>query len=196
MRIMIPTAIVNLSSGRVIDQKLCQALAPSTRARSYSSWGIDCRPASSTSIMKGVLGQTSTSTMVTIDRKGVANQSIVDVEEADLPAEIVDGPVLHAEHHPPRHRRHDRRDHGGYGQQGSDQRPAPDHPVQEQGDPQPEQELGDQRGHDDDDGVPDRLHETATVVLGSDRQLEVPEREMERVDQGEDDHEPDQEERE
>jgi len=61
-RIMSPTAIVNFSNGRVMDQKLCQTLAPSALAASYSSWGIDWMPASSTSIMNGVLCQTSTST--------------------------------------------------------------------------------------------------------------------------------------
>ena len=75
MRIITPTTIVNFSSGRVMCQKLCQGEAPSTRALSYSSWGIDCSPASSTSIMNGVLCQTSTSTTDTIDMNGLENQS-------------------------------------------------------------------------------------------------------------------------
>ena len=58
----------------------------------------------------------------------------VDVEEAELPAEVVDGAVLDAEHHAPGHGRHDRRHHGGDGQERGDDGPAAGDPVQEEGD--------------------------------------------------------------
>ena len=55
--------------------KGCHEEAPSTRALSYSSCGIDCRPARRTSIMNGVLCQTSTSTTAKMETAGVENQS-------------------------------------------------------------------------------------------------------------------------
>src|SRR5437867_6204027 len=83
-RIITPTTMVNLSNGSVMDQKRCQGLAPSTLAASYSSWGIDCSPASSTSIMKGVLCQTSTKTTATMEMNGDENQSRSEEHTSEL----------------------------------------------------------------------------------------------------------------
>ena len=51
-------------------QKIVQALAPSMRAASTSEFGTVCRPASSSSAMKGVVFQTSAMMIVVIAVSG------------------------------------------------------------------------------------------------------------------------------
>ena len=46
------------SIGNVTDRKICAGLAPSTRAASTTSCGIDCNAASSTTMAKGNRVQT------------------------------------------------------------------------------------------------------------------------------------------
>ena len=58
------TIRTDLNPGSVMCQNCCQALAPSTRAASYSWFGIVCRPASTHVTTNGVQIQTLTSTIV------------------------------------------------------------------------------------------------------------------------------------
>jgi hypothetical protein len=93
-------------------------------------------------------------------------------------------------------------------QQRGDDGPALDHPVQEEGEPESQQQLGDQRRHDDDDGVPDGFHEPPVaeeglgivpqsheLVTGAHREIVISQRQVERVHEREHDHEGDQEQR-
>src|ERR1700680_5135770 len=59
--------------GTMINQKVIQVLVPSTSAASRISSGIDCSPASKTSITKGVHSQATIK--VTLSRGNVENQA-------------------------------------------------------------------------------------------------------------------------
>ena len=63
MRRMTAVTDTGSISGKVTCQKVCQAVAPSTRAASSTSRDIACRPASSMIIMNGMKVQAS-STMI------------------------------------------------------------------------------------------------------------------------------------
>ena len=62
-------------SGKVICQKACQALAPSTLAASSTSFGSACRPASSRIIMKGIETQASIAMMLSRAIQGEAKKA-------------------------------------------------------------------------------------------------------------------------
>src|SRR5690349_16706602 len=63
-----------LSAGSVMLMNCCQREAPSTRAASYSSPGMDCNAPKDTTIMNGKLSQPLVASAVTNDDPGEANQ--------------------------------------------------------------------------------------------------------------------------
>jgi len=132
----------------------------------------------------------------------------VDVDDAELPPQVVDRAELDPEQHPPSHRRHDRRDHRRDSEKCRHDRPPADPPVQEEREPESEQQLCDERGHDDDRGVPHRTEEalvaqerlrvvpeTDELGVGAHREVEVQQGKVERVPERKDDDEGDQDER-
>ena len=159
--------------------------------------------------MNGVLCQTSTRTIGDDRDEGAREPVEVHVEQAELTAEVVDGAVLDAEHHAPRHGRHDRRHHGRDGQErGDDRAPAAD-AREEQGEAEADEQLEHQRGPDDDRRVPDRVDEAARRGTAPRRSSAPPtnsqsgptdrskfaEREPERIAERKDDDERDQDQR-
>src|SRR3990172_7278030 len=62
------------SEGRVMDRSICQRVAPSMRAASYSSAEIDCSAPSETTIMKGKESQPFVASAVRYEVNGVSNQ--------------------------------------------------------------------------------------------------------------------------
>src|SRR3954469_821019 len=62
------------SAGRVMLVNCCQREAPSTRAASYSSPGMDCSAPSETTIMNGKESHPLVASAVTKDDPGEANQ--------------------------------------------------------------------------------------------------------------------------
>ena len=64
IRSTIAVTLTGSISGKVISQKDCQAVAPSTLAASFISFGSACRPASSRIIMKGIETQASIAMML------------------------------------------------------------------------------------------------------------------------------------
>ena len=64
MRRITAVTLTGSISGKVIFQKLCQPVAPSTLAASSTSFGSACSPASSRIMMKGIETQASMAMML------------------------------------------------------------------------------------------------------------------------------------
>ena len=72
---MIAVRLTGSMSGKVISQKVCQALAPSTLAASFTSTGSACRPASSRITMNGIQTQLSITMMVVRAIQGLVKKA-------------------------------------------------------------------------------------------------------------------------
>src|SRR5215510_14137047 len=75
MRNTTAVTLTGSMSGKVICQKLCHLLAPSTLAASDNSFGRACRPANSMIMMKGIHTQASMIAMEILAIQGVVKNA-------------------------------------------------------------------------------------------------------------------------
>ena len=79
MRVAVATTTIGRSIGSVMYQKRPSTPAPSTRAASYSSSGMACRPASSMMAKKGTPRQTLVAMTAGMARLGFESQATFSV---------------------------------------------------------------------------------------------------------------------